>query len=110
LRTGYSRALEVDAVVVIVNTADPAVVPERLTGLVDPKLRVGGSDALVGLEVIAAVSVTLPVKPETGTGVTLTVEVFPVLAPGTRVTAVPLSVNPGAAVVTTYVAVPFAAP
>jgi hypothetical protein len=88
-------------VVVILNTAEAGVVPERLTGLVELKLKVGGSVAPTGLEVIAAVSATLPVKPDIGTGVTLTVEVFPVLAPAATVTEVALSVNPGTVVETT---------
>jgi len=34
-----------------------------LTGLVGPKLKVGGYWGTAGLEVMAAVSLTLPVKP-----------------------------------------------
>ena len=54
-----------------------------LTGLVEPKLKVG-SCALTGKEVNVAVSVTLPVNPPDG--VTVTVNVFPVVAP--RVTVI----------------------
>lgn len=68
--------------------AIPAVVPAILTGLVEPKLKVGRCVAPLGFEVTAAVSDTLPVKPPAG--VTVTVEVFPVLAPGAIETAVPL--------------------
>jgi hypothetical protein len=46
----------------MVRVAVPAVVPVILTGLVVPKLKVGGYWAPAGLEVMAAVSVTLPVK------------------------------------------------
>jgi hypothetical protein len=73
--------------------AVPAAVLAMLTGLVEPKLKVGGYWALVGLEVTVAVSVTLPVKPPAG--VTVIVEVFPVVAPGETVTAVPLTVKLG---------------
>jgi hypothetical protein len=41
----------------IVNIAVTAVAPVMLTGLVVPKLNVGGSVAPVGLETMAAVSV-----------------------------------------------------
>ena len=63
-----------------------------VTGLVKPKLKVGGSVAPLGLDVTAAVSATLPVKPPEG--VTVMVEVFPVVAPGATVTAAPVIVNP----------------
>jgi hypothetical protein len=39
---GYIRSALVAAVVLIVRVAVPAVVPVMLTGLVEPKLRVGG--------------------------------------------------------------------
>lgn len=78
----------------MVRVAVPAVVPVMLTGLVEPKLRVGGYWALVGLEVTAAVSATLPVKPPAG--VTLTNEVLPVIAPAMTLTAVLLNVKLGA--------------
>jgi len=90
---GRTRAALVAAVVVIVSVAVPAEVPIMLTGLVEPKLKVGGYWAPVGLEVTAAVSVTLPVKP--AAGVTVIVEVFAVVAPGGTVTAVPLTVKLG---------------
>ena len=83
----------VAAVVVMLRVAVPAVVPVMLTGLVEPKLRVGGYCAPVGLEVAEAVSATLPVKPPAG--VRVTVEVLPVVAPGLRVIAVPLTVKLG---------------
>ena len=87
------------AVVEMVRVAVPAVAPVMLTGLVEPKLRVGGSCAPFALEVTAAVSATLPVKPPVG--VTVMVEVFPVVAPGVTVTAVPVIVKPGGAVTVT---------
>jgi hypothetical protein len=62
------------------------------TGVVVPKLNVGELTAPLGLEVTAAVSATLPVKP---TGVTVMVEVFPVVAPGAMDTADPAIVNVG---------------
>jgi hypothetical protein len=58
-----------------------------LTGVVAPNVKVGASTALFGLEVNAAVSATLPVKPPAG--VMVMVEVFPVVAPAVTVTPVP---------------------
>jgi hypothetical protein len=79
-----------------------------LTGVVAPKLNVGVSVAPLGLEVMAAVNATLPVNPPLG--VTVMVEAFAVVAPGARVTAVPLRVKPGGvADVTVAVAAPVAA-
>jgi hypothetical protein len=86
------------AVVEMVRVAVPAAAPVMLTGLVEPKLKVGGSSAPLGLEVTAAVSATLPVKPPDG--VTAMLEVFPVVAPGVTVTAVPVIVKPGVPPVT----------
>ena len=62
-----------------------------LTGLVAPKLKVGTCWAPLGLEVIVAVSTTLPVKPPLG--ITVIIDVFPVVSPGAVVTAVPLTVK-----------------
>jgi hypothetical protein len=73
--------------------AIPAELPVMLTGLVEPKLMVGGYWAPAGLEVTAAVSVTVLVKPPAG--VTVMVELFPEVAPGVTVTAVPLTVKLG---------------
>ena len=107
-RLGYANAALVAAVVLMVRVAVPAVVPVMLTGLVEPKLKVGRYWAPDGLEVTAAVSITLPVKPPAG--VTVMVEVFPVVAPGATVTAVPLTVKLGfTAVVTVTEAVPVVA-
>jgi hypothetical protein len=89
-RAGCPRAALVGAVVVMVRVAVTAESPVILTGLVAPKLSVGRSWASAGLDVIAAVSVTLPVKPPLG--VTVIVEVLPVVAPGLTDTAVPLTV------------------
>jgi len=69
-----------------------------LTGLVEPKLKLGGYWAPLGLEVIEAESATPPVNPPPG--VTVIVEVFPVVAPGATVTAVPLIANVGGGAVT----------
>ena len=87
------------AVVVMVSVAVPALVLEIFTVPVEPKLSVGGSTAPLGLEVTATVNVTLPVKPLAG--VTEMVEVFPVVAPGRTVTAVPLIMKPGGPVTVT---------
>jgi hypothetical protein len=92
-------------VVETVRVAAPAVVPEMLTGVVDPKLKVGGYWAPDGLDVRAAVNATLPMKPPAG--VTVMVDVFPVVAPGVTVTVVPLKANEGfTATVTVTVVVP----
>ena len=90
-RVGRSIAATVAAVVLMVNVAEPALVPLRTTGDVAPKLKVGKSDAPVGLEVTTAVSDTLPVKPPEG--VIVMAEVFPVVAPGARVTFVAVRVK-----------------
>jgi hypothetical protein len=89
----------VAAVVEMVRVAIPAEAPVMLAGLVDPKLNVGASSAPDGPEVMEAVRVTAPVKPPLG--VTVMVEVFPVVAPGTRMTGVPPIVNEGGAGVVT---------
>jgi hypothetical protein len=108
MRLGYDRAAAVVAAVVeIVSVAVPALAPVMLTGVVVPKLKVGGLAAPLGLEVMAGVNVTLPVNPPLG--VTVMVEVSAVVAPGDRVTAVALRVKPGGvADVTVTVAVPVA--
>jgi hypothetical protein len=77
----------------MVRAAVPADIPVIFTGLVEPKLKVGGYCAPDGLEVMAAISATLPVKPPAG--VTVIVDVFPVVAPGATVTAVPLNAKEG---------------
>jgi hypothetical protein len=75
----------VAAVVAMVSVAVPAVAPVMLTGVVEPKLRVGGYRAPGGLVVTAAVITTLPVKPPLGV-----TEIFvPVVAPFATVTDVP---------------------
>jgi hypothetical protein len=95
-RFGITTALVVAAVVETVSVAVAAVAPVIATGVVEPKLTVGGYCAPVGLEVIAAVSATLPVNPPVG--VRVIVEVFPVVAPGATVTAGPFNVKLGGAV------------
>jgi len=90
---GKERAELVGAVVEIERVAVPAVAPLMFIGLVEPKLKVGGYSAPVGLDVTAAVSVTLPVKPPDG--VIEIVEVLPDVAPGESETAVPVTVKLG---------------
>lgn len=90
---GRMRVLVVIAVVEMVSVQVPADAPVMLTGVVAPKLKVGRLVAPVGLVARAAVKATLPVKPPLG--VTLTVDVFPVVAPGATLTAVPLRVKLG---------------
>jgi hypothetical protein len=90
-----AREAVVGAVVEIVSVAFPAVDPVMLTGVVEPKLRVGRSTAPVGLDVMAAVSATLPVKPKSPFGVTVMAEEFPVVTPGVTVTGVPLTMKLG---------------
>ena len=95
------NAAPVAAVVKMVRVAVSVDVPVILTGLVEPKLTVGESSAPAGLDVITAVKATLPVHPPEG--VTVIVEVFPVVL-GATVTAVPLTVKLGADKLTTYAA------
>jgi hypothetical protein len=71
-----------------------------LTGVVDPKLNVGGYCAPEGLVAMTAVSATLPVK--LPVGVTVMVDVFAVLAPGVTVTVVPVIVKLGTGRLTVY--------
>jgi hypothetical protein len=76
-------------VVVIVRVAVAAV----------GSVKAGRCWALDGLEVTAAVSATFPVKPPAG--VTVMVELFPMVAPEETVTAVPLTVKAGLTAVVT---------
>jgi hypothetical protein len=64
-------------VVEIVRAAVPAPVPVMFTGLVEPKLKVGGLMALAGLDVIAVASETLPVNPPEGVTVMVLVPPLP---------------------------------
>jgi len=86
----------------MVSVAVPALALVIFTGLVEPKLNVGGFWAPAGLDVIAAVSVTLPVKPPLG--VTVIVEVLPVFAPGLTDTVVPATVKVGGTATVTVTA------
>jgi hypothetical protein len=98
---------EVGATVEMERVAVPELVSAVATGLVDPKLNAGGSIAPDGLEARAAVSETLPLNPPAG--VTVMVEVLPVVAPAVTVTEVPLTEKEGcvaAVTVTTAVALP----
>ncbi len=83
------------AVVEMVRVAVPAAAPVMLTGVVEPKLSVGRCTAPAGLVAITALSATLPVKPLAG--VIVTVEVFPVVAPGATLTVAPPMVKEGGA-------------
>src|SRR5208282_296196 len=99
-RLGVSRFDELQpppalAVVEMVRVALPALALVRLTGVVVPKLRVGGFVAPLGPDVTDAVSATSPVNPPEG--VTVMVDVFPVVAPGATLTDVPLILKLGAA-------------
>jgi hypothetical protein len=75
----------------MVRVAVPGAALVRFTGVVDPKLRVGGSTPPAGL--MTAVSTTLPLNPPVD--VKVMVEVFPLVAPAATVTGVPATVKPG---------------
>src|SRR5208282_1665837 len=100
---GCANAAVVAAVVKMLRVAVLAEVSVILIGLVEPKLSVGRFWAPAGLDVMAAVSATLPVKPPLG--VTVIVEVLPVVAPGLTDTAVPPTANLGTVTVTEEVPV-----
>jgi hypothetical protein len=97
-RTGIVKAPLVGAVVRTVRVAVPVLVPVMVTELVEPKHKVGGYWAELGAEVMEADSATVPVNP--AFGVTVIVDVLPVVAPGAMVTAVPVIVNVGTGAVT----------
>ena len=80
-------------VVVKVRVAVPGLALVMLTGLVEPKLKVGTCCAPDGLDPRTAVKVTLPVKPLAG--VTVIVDALPVVAPAVTVIVVPETVNEG---------------
>ena len=86
---------EVAAAVATVNVAVCAVVPVIVTD--GAKLHVAGSLAATGA--MAHVRVIAPVNP--ATGVNVTVEVLPVVAPGAKVIAVPAIVKLGGTVAAT---------
>jgi hypothetical protein len=88
----------VAAVVVMVRVAVPGKLLVMLTGLFELKLNSGILCAFAGRPVIAAESATLPVKPPLG--VTVIVEVFPVIAPAGTSTGVPEIVKSGSRLVT----------
>jgi len=77
-----------------------------LTALVEPKLNVGGSCAPAGLDVIAAVRTTLPVK--VAPGLTVIVEV--VVDPGLMFTGVPVMMKMGGVSLNTTPPRPLAPP
>jgi hypothetical protein len=75
------------------------------TGLVAPKVTVGGYRAPAGIEATTAVSATTPLKPPEGA--TVTVDVFPWVPPALIVTAVPERLKPAiTGLVTTTEALP----
>ena len=82
--------------------------PVILTGLVEPMLKVGRNCAPAGLEVMDAVNATLPVNPPLG--VTVIVDVFPVVAPFAILTVVPLIMKSELAAVVTVTEVVADAP
>ena len=75
----------------MMSVAVPFAAPVMETGAVAANVNVGRSCAPVGLLVRAAVKATFPVKPPLG--VTVTVAMFPVVAPGATVTDVAAMVN-----------------
>jgi hypothetical protein len=85
---GCAKEALVAALVEMVSVAVTAVGPVIVTGLVEPKMKVGESCPPLGPDVTAAVSDTLPVKPSPG--VMVMVDVFPVVTPGGTVTIVPV--------------------
>jgi hypothetical protein len=87
------QAFEELAVVAMVKVPVAAALPEIVRGLVELKLTVGGAVTPLGLVVRAAVRVTLPVKPPVG--VTVIVEVLPVVAPAAMLSGVPVTVKLG---------------
>ena len=91
MRIGSLISLLAGAVVAIVSMAVAACAPVMFTVLLEPKLRLGRNWAPSGDDVMLAVIVTLPVKPPLG--VTVIVEVFPLVAPGTTETGVPFTVK-----------------
>lgn len=104
LAVDAGQELVVVAVVEMVRVAVPAAAPVMLTGVVVPKLKVGGSVPPLGLVAAVAVSATLPVNPPVG--VTVMVEVFPVVAPAATETAGPAMVKVGGTTVTVTEAAP----
>jgi hypothetical protein len=77
-RWGTVRVAVVAAVVEMLSVAEPPALV-TVAGLVEPKLSVGGSCALLGLEVIAAERVTLPVNPPTGAMAMMSVPLLPLV-------------------------------
>ena len=80
-------------VVMMVRVPTSAALPVMRRGVAELKLKVGGSKAPLGLVVRAAVRATLPVKPPVG--VTVIVEILPVVAPGATLTEVELTMKLG---------------
>lgn len=93
IRLRICKAEGLAGVVAMVMVAITAFGPVTLAGLVDPKLKVGGSMAPPGAEVIEADSFTDPVNPPAG--VTVMTEVLPVVAPAVSEAVVPLILKLG---------------
>ena len=93
--SGAFRALL--AAVVVTVSVEVTGVEDVISTVAGDRLQVAGSLAAVGL--MLQVSATLPVNPPEG--VTLMVEVFPVLEPRTTLTGVAEMVNPGMGLTTT---------
>jgi hypothetical protein len=72
---------------------DVAAVAPLIVSELELKLQVGGSMAPVGLEVTAQLRLTVAVPVNVVGGVTVIVDVFPVVAPGATLTAVPVMVK-----------------
>ena len=77
------------------SVAVPEAAEVMVTGLVEPKLRVGGYWAPVGLEVIDAASATAALPVKLLDGATVMMEALPVVAPAVTVTAAPATVKTG---------------
>lgn len=73
------------------SVADPALAPEMMTGVVDPKLAAGRFAAPDGPALTLAVMTTLPVNPLLG--VTVMREVLAEVEPAETVKELPLTVN-----------------
>jgi hypothetical protein len=83
------------AVVEMISVAVLGLVDVMLTELVVPRLSVGVFTEPDGLVVMTAVSVTAALPVKLFEGVTVIVELLPVVAPAVTVTAVPTTVKTG---------------
>jgi hypothetical protein len=104
-RMGYARALLVAAAVKTVRVAVCEVVPLSVT---EAGVRLHPAGSLAAMGVMAQLRLTTPVYPAVP-GVTVIVEVFPVVAPGATETAGPVMVKGASAGVVTVTEVVFEA-